>query len=138
VAEVGGSHVVGHLQINSDRPAIFSSSDLAERPGAIRIGVEKAKPSRTCGRPAGGPCPCFTLASLHDCSFSYTCCLYYCFDYVLSRCGNFPLHLLVADCAANFIVPLSSNRAPDRNARSCSQLDLNDMTIEELLMAKIY
>jgi hypothetical protein len=60
-------HVVGHLQINH-RSAIFLPSDLTECLGAVWIGVEKAKPTCTCGRTAGGSSSRFTLASLHECS----------------------------------------------------------------------
>jgi hypothetical protein len=68
VAKFGSGHVIGHLQINH-RPAILPASDLAECLGAVWIGVKKTKPACTCGRTAGGSSSCFTLASLHNCSF---------------------------------------------------------------------
>ena len=87
IAEVGGRHVVGHLQINH-RSAILSPPDLAERLGAVGIGVEKTQTAGTRGPTAGGSSSCLTLAHFQNCSLSPCDISVAVLLRVLAQCGN--------------------------------------------------
>jgi hypothetical protein len=53
IEKISHRRVFWQSKIHTDRPVVFSSADLTKGPGAIRIGVEVAKPSRTGGSSAG-------------------------------------------------------------------------------------